>query len=258
MLTTYRIFIEQKNPILAGVTTPLNIKIVDQFGRQFTDFDMGRYGKYLYYATVAIAPRDLTSLAAAPLTISPYSAAETSLGGGMLMDTAIGSVPKVPFQDRVHQPEIKFPKEGQYVMFVEFWPHGSDKVILTTSIEVGKTQTPAATLTPNNFLTQNIGELRFNLKATEPIMAGEYVYLSFDAVDAKGQLRSDQIQMLSGDLCSLYIVDENLEVFLKPDFINRDKLLFSVKFPKPGKYKAWLEFNYAGKVSQLAYVVDVK
>jgi len=257
ILTTYRVFIDQKNPIVAGVATSLHIKILDQFGQEFTDYDMGTYGKYLSYATVAVTPRDLSGLKAGVLTINPYSAPEAPQGGAMMQGGAAGA-PKVQFQDRVLQPQIIFPSDGQYVVFVEFWPRGGDRVVLSTPIQVGKAKTSAAALAPQAPLTQTLTDLSITLKPAGPLIAGQFVYLTFEAVDAKGQMRSDQIQMLSGDLCRLYIVDENLTIFLNPDFINRDKLQFSVNFPKPGKYKVWLEFYYAVKVRQVAYVLDVK
>ena len=52
--TTYRAFIDNKTPIVKGVLTPVDIRIVDQFGKRFTDFDPSNFGQLV---TVAVASR---------------------------------------------------------------------------------------------------------------------------------------------------------------------------------------------------------
>ena len=72
-------------------------------------------------------------------------------------------------------------------------------------------------------------------------------------------MRTDEIQLLSGRYSpQLDVIDEGLTTFLRPDFINRHKLHFSVNFPKPGKYKALLTFMVANRTQQAAFVIDVQ
>ena len=56
----------------------------------------------------------------------------------------------------------------------------------------------------------------------------------------------------------MFAIDESLSTFLRPDFIKRNNLQFSVDFPKPGRYKIWFEFFYANRAQQVTYIVDVK
>jgi hypothetical protein len=273
---TYRVFIEPKTPIAAGKSTPLDIRITDQFGKRLTDFEMSDYGRYVYYAYVAVAARDLTSLVAIPLFLDPYrlmglgtsntggTSGTGGMGGGMAPKADSPQVSpgadtqQLSFDDRTVQPEIVFPTEGQYVVFVDFQPRGGDKVMLVVPIDVGSAKTPAATLAPDLSLTQSIGDLRVTLNFQEPLRAGRDNLINFEIVDGAGQERSEEIEMLSGSRCSLYVIDERLTTFLRPDFINRSSLEFSVNFPKQGKYKAWLEFVHEGQLQQAPFVIDVR
>ena len=61
---SYRAFIDQKTPLVVGKPTPLNLTVVDQFGKPFTDFAVNPYGQMIF---VAVASRDLNSLEASSL-----------------------------------------------------------------------------------------------------------------------------------------------------------------------------------------------
>jgi hypothetical protein len=116
---------------------------------------------------------------------------------------------------------------------------------LAVPLAVGSVRAPAAALTPDASLTQTVGDLRVTLKSNGPLKANQYNYIDFDVIDAQGQLRSDEIQLISGNLAHLDIIDENLTTLVRPDFLDRHKLRFSAYFPKPGKYKVWFTFYYA-------------
>jgi phosphoserine phosphatase len=239
--TTYRAFIDQPAPIVAGQLTRLNITIVDQFGKPFTDFDLSPFGQTVQ---VRVVKRDLTFMAASSQQMSPG-------GGGMGMGMGAAASAPAPqaaptaVASRVIQPKVVLPTEGQYVAFVNFWPRGGDNVVLTVPLAVGAAKTPGATLAPDASLTQKIGDLSVTLKPVEPLKANQYNYIDFEVTDAQGQSRTEEVQMLAGDQCQLDLFDEKLTVYLHPDFINRHKLRFSVYFPKPGRYKAWFSFYYA-------------
>jgi hypothetical protein len=270
--TSYRAFIDQQAPIVAGAPTVLDIQILDQFGKRFTDFDLAHFGKFYYYAYVAVAPRDLAFLEANPFLLDPshyknYAPGGAGMGDGMAATPAATNPQATPqanntqaivADDSLIKPSIIFPAEGQYVVFVDFWPRGGDKVTLAVPLDVGSAKTAGAALTPDSELTKPVGDLRLTLKFDGTLKAGQYNYIRFEAVDAQGQSRTEEIGLLSGNRSRLFAVDEGLTTFLRPDFIKRSTLQFSVEFPKPGKYKIWFEFFYDNQVQQVTYVVDVK
>ena len=278
---TYRALLDPDIQYTPGVVTPLEFTIVDQFGNPYANFDMSYSGKFLNYGYAAVASRDLSSLQTSSLLIDPYLAygraaggfggdsggGSGGMGGGMggsggaapqAQSSSSGENPALAFQERKIVPKFIFPKEGQYTLFVQFWPRGGDMQILSIPINVGSAKSPPADLAQAAPLTQSIGDLKVTLNTDGPLKAGQYHYLDFDIVDGSGAPQMEAISMLSGDYCNLYILDENLKTLIKPDFIKRSDLLFSVNFPEPGKYKVWFEFVYANRLQQVAYIVDVQ
>ncbi|HMN60494.1 MAG TPA: heavy metal translocating P-type ATPase, partial [Anaerolinea sp.] len=278
--TTYRALLESDTPISAGVSTPLNIEIVDQFGNPFTNFEMSYSGAFLNYGYAAIASRDLTWLQGTSLVIDPYLAygraagATSSGGGGGGMGSMGGSSAPAPsvdasdktaaiakaleFQQRIVVPKVVFPKEGQYNLFVQFWPRGGNMVVLNVPVKVGLGQTPPANLSAETPATQSVANLSISLETDGPLKAGQYQYLRLKVLDAQGIDQTEAVSRLSGDYANLFILDQKLATYLHPDFIRRADLEFSVNFPRPGKYKAWFEFVYANRLQQVEYILDVK
>ncbi len=276
----YHADVNQNAPIMAGMPTKLDIQIVDQFGNPFTDFEMNKFGRYLAYAYVAVVSRDLSFLQANPVVVDPYVAATTrgadgtgaddggggGMGGEMTTPTAAptGSIQVTPQATQIPadalkiQPEIVFPADGQYIVFVDFKQREGDKLTLTVPVNVGLVKTQTAALPSDVPLTQASGDLMITLKYDEILTAGQPVNISFEVMDAQGQLRSQDIGIMSGNLCSLYGIDEALRTFLRPELIDRNALQFSANFPKPGKYKLWFGYVYANHQQQVTFVVDVK
>jgi Cu+-exporting ATPase len=265
-LTTYRVFIDLKKPITAGISTPLDIKVLDQFGNRFTDFEFNNYYKSIYYAHLVIVPRDLSSLTQTALMLDPYRTANAQTGGSGGMGTGMAgggsgntaAGPQMTFENRLILPKIIFPTNGQYVAFMDFWPRGGDNVVMSYPIQVGTTSTASVTLTPDTVFTRTAGDLTVTLKTEGALKAGQYNYIAFEARDSQNQLHSQEIAQLSGSRVGLYIVDEAATTFIRPDFIKRNDLQFSVLFPKPGRYKAWFEFISENTIQQISYVLDVK
>ena len=261
---SYRVFIDQTTSIVPGKSTLLKMEILDQFGKRLTDFEVSPFGRSATYAYFAVVPRDLTSLQAAPLFLKPLGSG--SLGSGMGMGAAPASaqpttakptVPPPSFDARAERPQVVFPTEGQYVAFVEFRPLGGEQVTLAVPIDVGSAQTPDAALAPDPSPTQVVADLRITLKTRGPLVAGQRSAVYFEAIDAAGEVRTGEIEMASGAFCHLYLVDAQLTTFLRPDLVDRNNLEFAVAFPRPGKYKAWFEFKYAGKSQQVPFVLEV-
>jgi len=275
---TYSAQIAPKAPIVAGVPTLLDIQIVDQYGNQATAFEVSKFGKSVYYAFIAVAPRDLSSLYANPVVVNTIfveagvdPAGSQANGGASNMNVmgaptaVISQVTPQAVEQQASEPEpvkirpaVTFPKDGQYVVFVEVQPSGSDKVTFALPVTVGSGTLQAAALSSGESLTQSTSDLTATLKYDGVLKAGQPANINFDMVDAQGNLVSADIGLLSGSHLTLYILDEGLTTFLRPELVNTSNLQFSVNFPKPGKYKAWFEFLHAGHSQQLAFILDVK
>ena len=259
----YHAVLEQKQPIKPGVPTSLNIQILDQFGNRLNAFEPSTFGRIVYYVFVAVAPRDLTSIQAEPVIVDPFAMGVVGGMGGM--GSPAGSDPKgVPPVSESQstpvniQPSVTFPSDGEYVVFVDFQPAGGKKTILTLPVKVGSGAMQAADLPSGASLSQVVGDLTVTLKHEGILKSGQPANLTFDAVDTLGNQVSGDIGLFSGSHLTLYILDEGLTSFLRPELVDPNNLQFSVIFPNPGMYKAWFEFRYANGSQQVSFVLDVK
>jgi P-type Cu+ transporter len=243
-VTSFRGFLDLKAPLAAGKATPLDITVLDQFGKTFANYDQSTFGRSIY---VVLVRRDFSYLAFTYLV--PKSSKPGQGGYDMMSASSAGG--------DLLQPVFTFPSDGQYVAFVDFWPNKAPKEWVSLPLTVGNGSTPSARLTPDAALSQSLGDLKITLNSSGPIAAGQPLILSFDALDAQGKNRTDELQAGSGNLCQLIMVDESMRAFLRPDFVNRHKLQFAVNFPRAGVYKAWLTFMYQGKQQQVPFVFAV-
>ncbi len=251
--STYRAFVRANGAVAAGAPAQLSISILDQFGRPFTNFDTG-FGSN--NVTITAVRRDLGYLT--QIVVLPQSGSSSSptmgMGGGAVSGVNQGQKKKTDGSIPV---SLVFPAEGQYVVFVEFYPRNSVNELTAASFSVGTARNPATVLALDASPSQVVGDLRLSLKANSPLKANQPVDLYFEAVDAQGQSKSDQINTMTGIWSQLQIVDEELTTLLRPDFINRHKLEFSVIFPHPGLYKVWFSFRYPDQ-KQIAFVIKVQ
>ena len=88
--------------------------------------------------------------------------------------------------------------------------------------------------------------------------ANQYNYIYFDITDAQGKSRSEEIQKPAERVFQLNMIDETLTNYVRPEFINRRKLLYSAYFPEPGIYKAFFTFKFANQIQQAAFVIEVE
>ena len=141
-------------------------------------------------------------------------------------------------------------------MFVNFRRRDGSVDQAHASITVGSATTPAAVLTPDSGFVQT-GDVRASLTPAGLLTADQPLVLKFKAIDAQGLPLSEMhvIPYIQGQL---EIVDESLTTLLRPEFVDYDNLRFSVNFPRPGKYKAWLTFWNPDQRQQVEFVLDVQ
>ena len=113
-------------------------------------------------------------------------------------------------------------------------------------------------LVPDTNFSRTVADIQVNLRYDGALKSGQYHYITFEVVDANGQVISEDVGINSGSWCNLYIIDENLKTFFRPDFIDHRDLEFTVNFPEPGKYKVWFEFLYDGRKQHVSYVLEVE
>jgi len=126
----------------------------------------------------------------------------------------MGAAPVVPKGNGVIQPEIVFPTDGQYVLFLEFYPSNGLKETAALSLTVGSSVKPAPTPGLQVSLTQQIGDLTVTLKSDQPIIAKHPIYMNFEAIDAQGQSQTAVIAGMTGNNSQLLIVDDKLTKLL--------------------------------------------
>ena len=254
----YRVQVDSIDGIAPGKFSQLDIKIIDQFGKRFNDFDMTVVGQNFFTVVVS---RDLKFFQA-ELT-------QLAQSGGMNMGfspaAGMGAPTLTPYQPtpepveilRQVQPAIQFPTPGQYTVFVNFFPRSADQVTLATPLNVGTAQTAPAKLAPDSSPTKKIGDLSVTLNLSNTLKAGQYNYLAFQVIDGKGVSRQNEVELMSGNVGALYIVDEGVTTLIRPDFVNRRALQFSTFFVKPGKYQAWFVFIYNNQLTKVPFGLSV-
>jgi len=247
---TYRAYITAATPIVAGQPALLDIEIVDQFGKRETEFRTYDFDTLQYYAYLAIARQDLASLEVSPLYLRP----QPKPVAGQAADP-MGSQ---PFSYLAVRPKVVFPAEGQYIAFLKFWPLGDEEVTLTVPIDVGAATTSAASLAADSSTTQVVDGLQVTFGSPEPLRAGQESAISFIVRDEAGAVLSNDIGLRSGSALRLHIVDKPLTTFLEEEPVDRGSLEFSIRFPQPGKYKAWFTFKHERKLHQVPFVLEVR
>ena len=274
----YHAEMDEDMQIMPGMPMVLDIQVLDQFNNPLTDFGYKKFGNYLTFAYVTIIPRNMSSVQAVPVVVDPHVAAINRNSGNMNImgdqtptagqaatpQATPLAVPEVSNEELIAQtlkiqPEVIFPGNGQYVLFLEFWPRGGNEAILPISVDVGPVSAESVPPTLVTNLTSLSGDLTVNLKMDGELISGQPSTITFEVLDAKGQNHTMDVGVFSGFYINLYVVNEKMTTFMRPELVDRNNLQYSVEFPKDGKYKIWLEFIYGNRRKhQAAFVVDVK
>ncbi len=244
LITTYGLAAQVNGPVLPGALVPVEVSILDPNGKSLNTLEeIGEGG----YVRVAIVSRDLTYFSSVVLTPANLGGSGDMMGAADPNSTACRSCSV--------QPKFIFPGEGQYILFAEFQPVEGDRVNLRTPLKVGSDRTPVAELEPDASLVRPVDGIQITLNFSEPLKANRDIYLTFDAVDSKGNGVSQYIQKMAAS--ELGIVSEDAETYINPSAPTQVDLQYLVNFPKPGLYKLWFSFQYRNN-NRLIYIVEVK
>jgi hypothetical protein len=157
-----------------------------------------------------------------------------------------------------------FPESGNYTLFSDYKPAGNKENVSLMNITI-----PGSVPLPKNLekfsKTKTISDTQVNLNISEKnIQAGQEVTLSFDLKDNKNQLIQD-LQPYLGEKGHLVIIKSSSPLTAS-DYIHAHamkdsadgKVEFHTKFPKPGTYKMWMQFNRNGQIKTADFWVNVE
>ncbi|MBS9394096.1 MAG: hypothetical protein HEQ29_13430 [Dolichospermum sp. LBC05a] len=157
-----------------------------------------------------------------------------------------------------------FPESGNYTLFSDYKPAGNKENVSLMNITI-----PGTVPLPKNLekftKTKTISDTKVNLNISAPkIKVGQDINLTFDLKDNKNQPIQD-LQPYLGEKGHLVIVKSSSPL-TSSDYIHahaikntpNGKIEFHTKFPKPGTYKMWMQFNRNGQIKTADFWVNVE
>jgi heavy metal-binding protein len=169
--------------------------------------------------------------------------------------------------------ETTLPKDGHYVLLSDFLPTGGGPQMIATPLVTagyeGDLTGSIPQLEPDIDWTKTADGVKLELTLPRPqLFAGEDVDLPFHFTDEKtGQPVRDLERYLGAFAHALIVSDdlvEHIHTHPKEMLEGTDvkggggpDVVFDAFFPRPGKYRAWVQFQRNGRLSTVSYTFDV-
>ncbi len=157
-----------------------------------------------------------------------------------------------------------FPNGGRYILLSHFKPTGQEEQVSVLNLKVDGTPAPAI---PIDMATSKpIGDIKASLELPKSgLKAGEEAMLVFKLQQSNGALVND-LRPYLGEKGHLVIIQQSSPL-ARTNYIHAHphtatnmsdgEIHFLAKFPKPGKYKIWGQFNRGGKIVVADFWVNV-
>lgn len=177
------------------------------------------------------------------------------------------------FFDHIH-PEYKnngtfevkhtFPSGGEYTLFSDYKPEKSHERVSVMKANIkGKIPLPQSLEKFEKTKTLSDGKVTLNVENAS-LKAGEDMMLKFKVVDQKNQPITD-LQPYLGEKGHLVTIKSSSPL-TNVDYIHshamkdsaQGEISFHTKFPQPGTYKMWLQFQRNNNVKTADFWVEVK
>jgi hypothetical protein len=161
--------------------------------------------------------------------------------------------------------ELALPGPGMYMLYGDFYPAGGTPQLLQTSLVTsgyrGSPFPNPAGLQAEPELTKVVGGQHVTL-TPPPLTAGREAVLSFDVSDARTDAPVTDLEPYLGAAGHLFMVSADLTAAdhsHPTDFATKGpRLSFQIRPPQTGNYKVWVQFQRAGKVVTVPFVIPVK
>jgi hypothetical protein len=159
--------------------------------------------------------------------------------------------------------EARFPKPGSYTFFSDYKPMGQQEQVSVLKTRVSGERPPAVKMNVNR--TKTFADTKVNLELSQAtVKAGEEVTLMFDLQDAVSDQPVTDLQPYLGEKGHLVILRQSSPL-TSSDYVHAHALKdtppgqvhFATRFPRPGQYKLWGQFNRNGKIVTADFWVNV-
>jgi hypothetical protein len=161
-------------------------------------------------------------------------------------------------RDGSFQADVALPESGAYMAFAEFEPLGAPPQWFQQTFTNG-TVLPVRPGDPVDE-PHAVSGIRATLDASRAASGGESALLVTVDDESSGAAIAD-LEPYLGGAGHLFVVSADLtEGFYvtSQDGGRGPRLAFTTLFPRPGRYKLWLELQRAGRLSTIPFVIDVR
>lgn len=161
---------------------------------------------------------------------------------------------------------LAFPAGGEYWVYGDVAPTGKGSRVLVAKVEVhGEAPTWNTRLTPSRSAVD--GGLRGELSTLEPIEVGRKAVVQVKLFeDASGKPATDTVKWLgAAGHMMIFHQDGQTVVHSHPSedpeseaLVRQGVMRFTGRFPKPGLYKVYAQFDWRGAIRTLGFALEVK
>lgn len=159
-----------------------------------------------------------------------------------------------------------FPSGGEYRIYGDVAPKGAGSQILGTSLKVSGAVPKPIPLVPSATKNTVEGVTASFSAAVSPIPVGRSTSLTFKLTDATSGQPITDLEPYLGAFGHLMIIHQDGQTVVHSHpaedeaglaASRRGNVAFNARFPKPGIYKAWGQFQRGGKVITIPFVLKI-
>lgn len=199
--------------------------------------------------------------------------------------------------DGVYKVSHTFPNGGKYRLYTDFTPFENTQIVQDFPLEVSADggARPSVALVPDEKLEKTVGGVRVHLKPNADLTANKEAMLNFQVFDAESGELAHNLEDYLGARAHFVVISQDLEEFVHAHPLSNDNVKAAehshekteamphesteknhrhenktinapansmvsahVNFPKIGLYKIFAQFQRAGTVITVPFVVNVK
>ncbi len=171
-------------------------------------------------------------------------------------------------EDGTFKQEITFPFGGAFRAFADVAPQNAGSQVLSVSLTVGGSNSNTLSALKETPKTQTVDGVQALFKLNEnPVPIGKTTVVTFILKDNSTGKPITDLEPYLGAYGHLMIIHQDGQTFVHSHPMEDEvgiamsrggTIAFNARFPKPGTYKAWGQFQRGGKVLTIPFVTEVK